>query len=818
MTDRAAAETDRKYEPAPAAIQQILAAPAPFRMHVSPDGKQLLLARPLSYPPIADLAEPMLALAGVRINPKNNGPHQPFYYVELKLKALPDGKERPVAIPAGARLRSPSWNATGTRVAFLNVTATMVQLWVLDIKTARLRRVPGLALNPMLGSTLAWMPDQQTLLVKAVARQRPAPPADPRTPRGPEVYQSTKSTTASSTYENRDLLETPHDADLFEYYATSELAFVNAASLKVKRFAAAAVYADVDPAPDGKHILVERVERPYSYLRPYWRFPAVVEIRDRSGRSLERVAELPLAEQVPIHGTRTGPRAFSWRSTAPATLLWAEALDGGDTYKKVPHHDRIMLKPVGKPAVELMRTQQRYAGIEWIDAGGLALLWDVDEDTHLITTRLVDVDDKRAAPRLVWSRNYNDKYKDPGNPIYRRNASGKYVVQVHEGAIFLRGRGATANGNRPFVDRFDLKTLKSERLFRSDLRSLEYYAGGGFDAATGSFLTLRESPTQPPNLHVRTIGARVGGTVTAGDARFASAARVLTKFTDPTPQLRHISKQLVKYKRADGIPLSFTLYLPPGYKAGTRLPTVVWAYPLDYTDDKVAGQVDAYPQEFVTIRGASPVFLALQGYAVLDDVAMPVVGPSKTAYDTFIPQIKANAKAAIDKAVELGVTDRNRVGVMGHSHGGLMTANLLAWSNLFRAGVARSGAYNHTLRPFGFQNERRTLYQAKSTYLKLSPLVNAQCIKEPLLIIHGAIDQNPGTVTQQSRKLFEALRGLGATSRLVILPFEGHGYRARESVEHVLHETVEWFDKYVKNAPPCPAKKPPKSGNSPALK
>ncbi|HSN68466.1 MAG TPA: prolyl oligopeptidase family serine peptidase, partial [Thermoanaerobaculia bacterium] len=378
--------------------------------------------------------------------------------------------------------------------------------------------------------------------------------------------------------------------------------------------------------------------------------------------------------------------------------------------------------------------------------------------------------------------------------------NGASAVLEHDGAIFLAGEGASPSGNRPFLDRLDLATLKSERWFRSAPESLEVFLGW-IDPAKRTFLTRRESVTEPPNVYLRTVAARPAKAA-AGEAAYKSKAKQVTSFADPVPQLRQISKRLVSYERPDGVKLSFTLFLPPGYKEGTRLPTILWAYPLDYTDPKAAGQVVAAPQEFTAIRGTSPVFFALLGYAVLDEAAMPVVGPTETAYDTFIEQIVANAKAAIDKAVELGVTDPERVGVGGHSHGALMTANLLAWSDLFRAGIARSGAYNHTLRPFGFQNERRTLYKARDTYVTLSPLLNADKINEPLLIIHGERDANPGTVPMQSEKLFEAVRGVGGQTRLVMLPLESHGYAARESIDHVLYEMVSWMDRYVKNAAP----------------
>ncbi|HET9233204.1 MAG TPA: prolyl oligopeptidase family serine peptidase, partial [Candidatus Eisenbacteria bacterium] len=678
---------------------------------------------------------------------------------------------------------------------------TDVELWMLDVQSARARRLGNFRVNPLLGAAVYWMPDQKTLLVRSVPSKRPPAPSEPSVPPGPRIEESGGKGPASSTYEARDLLRTPHDADLFEYYATSQLVLVDVASGKMRPLGSPGVLTRVLPAPGGEYVLVERVQRPYSFLRAYDRFPTEIEIWDLSGKKVETLASLPLAEQVPIRGVRTGVRSVQWRPTAPATLYWAEALDDGDTFKDVPHHDRVMLKTVGSKPIELMKTEKRYGGMNVIEHGSKTLVYEVDDDKHWLKAHLLDMDKPTETPRLVWSLSFDDIYNEPGNPVYHVSSNGTLAVREENGAIFLAGEGASPEGNRPFLDRMDLATLKTERLFRSDHESLESFLEW-VDPAAGTFLTRRESPKDPPSVYRRTLGAKASGAPAAGEALYASTAEPITHVTDPVPQVRRISKQLVKYKRADGVELSFTLYLPPDYKKGTRLPTVVWAYPLDYTDPSMAGQVDASPMQFTNIVGASPLFFALLGYAVLHDTAMPVVGPSETAYDTFIEQVVANAKAAVDKAVELGVTDPDRVGVMGHSHGALMTANLLAWSDLFRAGVARSGAYNHTMRPFGFQNERRTLYKARDNYIKLSPLLNADKIDEPLLIIHGEIDANPGTVPLQSEKLFEAVRGVGGTTRLVMLPYESHGYASRESNQHVLYEMTRWFDKYVKNASP----------------
>src|ERR1700674_413952 len=800
----------QRYEQPPQAIREILEAPAPPVPFPSPTGNALVLARSQHYPPLSDLAEPLLRLAGVRINPRNNGVHGSFYYVEVAVKTLPDGPAVRVALPPGSRLGPPRWHATGTMFAFSNMTATAVELWVCEAATARAHRVEGIRLNPVLGYGFAWLPDQRGLVVKTVPSGRPAPPPEPAVAAGPRVEESGTVAAPSSTYEARDLLKTPYDADLFEHYATAQLARVDVPSGKVTNLGSPGVLAKALVAPGVRYLLVERVLRPYSLLRDYDRFPTDVEIWDRDGRKVETLASQPLAEQVPVHGVRTGPREHGWLPTAPATVLWAEALDGGDTYKRVPHHDRVMLEVVGGvggmggaggAARELCRTEQRFAGVAWIERGGLALISEYDSDKHWVKTFLVDADQPLAAPRLVWSLSSDDSYGDPGSPVFRRLPSGAVAVREQGGAIFTAGEGASPAGNRPFLDRVDLRSLKTERLFRSSMEVRESFLDW-VDAAELTFLTTRESALDPPNVYLRRLGEALPANVAVGEAAYRSTSRALTEIKDPAPSLRQISKRLVTYRRPDGVTLSFTLYLPPGYRQGSRLPTIVWAYPLDYTDPGAAGQVTSSPQEFTTLYGASPVFLALAGYAVLDEASMPVVGPTEGAYDTFVEQIVANAKAAIDKAVELGVTDPERVGVMGHSHGALMTANLLAWSDLFRAGIACSGAYNHTLRPFGFQNERRTLYRATETYLKLSPLMHADQIHDPLLIIHGERDANPGTVPLQSEKLFEAIRGVGGTTRLVILPLESHGYLARESVADTLYEMVRWFDLYVKNAPP----------------
>ncbi len=597
------------------------------------------------------------------------------------------------------------------------------------------------------------------------------------------------------------MLTSPHDAALFDYYTTAQLALVNAVSGSITPIGQPAVFGRVSAAPGGSRILVDRIHRPYSYIRAYSRFPKEVEVWSTDGALIDTVTSQPLADQVPIEGVVTGPRFHSWRPTEAATLVWTEALDGGNPRNKAPHRDRLMIKREGGPAKELWKLEHRFWGIEWIEQGGLALVSDYDRDRQWTRTFLINADDASVPGRLLWNMSRDEKYKNPGDAVYRVLPSGASVVHQEQDWIFLSGTGSSPEGDRPFLDRLNLRTLQSERLFRSDRMSLEYFMGW-MDLGAGTFVTRHESPTEPPNLNLRTLGRDPRTSAPEREAARDSTARPITRFPDPTPQIRGITKRLVTYTRADGVPLSFMLYLPPGYQEGTRLPTMLWAYPGDYADKSVAGQVEGSTKEFTTLAGTSELFFLLRGYAVLDDVAMPVIGPPETVYDTFNEQLVMNAQAAIDKAVELGVTDRDRVGIGGHSHGALMTAALMAHSNLFRAGVARSGAFNKVLVPFGFQNEKRTLFQARDTYIKVSPFFFADKIREPLLLIHGELDVNPGTVPLQSEKLFEAMRGIGKTVRLTMLPYESHGYSARESTEHVLFEMLSWFDRFVKNAKP----------------
>jgi dipeptidyl aminopeptidase/acylaminoacyl peptidase len=817
-TSAAAASTDGAsgYNQPPKNILDVMNAPSPPRPEVSPTEDTILLVSWQDYPSISRVSTPFLRLAGVRVEPKNHSKHDtPGGYGitpcvrDFELVRVADSGRIHVALPHGACPGQPVWAADGKRFAFVNIAPEAVELWIGDAKTGEIHQVPGAHLNPMFNDEVRWMPDQKTLLVKLVPEGMGAPPPEPIVPSGPSIQETEGEKGQSSTYENRDTLGSKHDEDLFDYYAASQLAFVDAATAAITPVGKPGNYQSLSSAPDGQHILVTAIHKPYSYVTTYDRFPREIEVWDVSDRSrplAHTIASLPLADRVPIAGVPVGPRDFSWRATEPATLVWAEALDGGDPNVKVSARDRVLLlkAPFSLPAVEIARTEQRYAGFSWSEQPSIALLNEYDENRHWKRTFIIDVDDQHPKPRLLWDLSSDEKYANPGDPVARQLANGPWVIRQDGDSIYLAGTGASRDGDRPFLDRLDLKTLKSERMFRSDKTCLERFLSfTGRDTRT--FLTWHQSPSDPPNAFSRTLGKSIvsNGAAPDGEAAFASTSVAITHIPDPTPEVRAIKKRLVKYKRADGLDLSFTLYTPPGYQEGTRVPTILYAYPLDYADASKAGQVTGSQETFTQLRQYRLLLLA--GYAIIDNTSFPIVGDPKKAYDTYLEQLVADAKAAVDEAVRLGVADPERIGVTGHSHGALMTANLVAHSDLFRAGVATSGSYNKTLTPFGFQNERRSVWEATDVYLKVSPFFSAAKLKTPLLIMHGGEDANPGTTPIQSTKLFEAIRGNGGTTRLVILPHEPHWYSAMESNEQLVYEMLRWFDKYVKNAQPRPA-------------
>lgn len=781
------------YKKPPQNVMDVLNSPVTPLTSVSPTKDKVGLFEPLRYPPISELAEPMLRLAGIRINPRTSGQHRQQYFVKVTVKNIADGKETPVNLPAGAKIVSPKWSADGKYIAAGNLTATGTELWIIETASGKASKIKDAMVNTTLGD-FSWMPDQKSLIATLLPKTRgTAPSYTDVVPNEPNIQETAGKTGAVQTFQ--DLLASPNDEKLFEYYTTSQVAIVGVDG-KIKTLGQPGIYETVESSPDGKYILTARIKRPFSYLYPYYRFPEDIEIWDANGKMVKQLASNTLQDNLPVQGVTTEPRGFNWIPTEPSTVTWAVALDGGDPKNKAEYRDKLMKldAPFSSEPKEMVKVGQRFQGSVFSEKAGTMLYFDYNRDSQHRRIYMLDYRNPNGKPKLISDLNIRDRYNDIGQPVMKTLPNGESVF-IHRGAeIYLSGLGASPQGDRPFLRRMNLDTMKTEEIFRSDASSYETFISL-IDESGTQFLTRKESQTEPPNLYVQYR-------CPPDKVCTALANKQLTEFKDPTPQLRGIKKQLVKYKRADGVDLSFTLYLPPDYKEGTKLPTVVWAYPLEFTNANVAGQVSGSTNRFTSIGGYSHLFFLLQGYAVLDDATIPIVGDPLTVNDTFVKQLVDSAQAAVDKAVEMGVTDPERVGVGGHSYGAFMTANILAHSDIFRAGIARSGAYNRTLTPFGFQSERRNFWEAKELYQNVSPFFHADKIKEPILLMHGAADNNQGTFPIQSERLFAALQGTGGTARLVMLPLESHGYAARESIEHALFEQISWFDKYVKNAKP----------------
>jgi dipeptidyl aminopeptidase/acylaminoacyl peptidase len=776
-------DPENRYAVPPQSVVDIVEAAPPPMVRANPDGTRLVHATYDALPSIEVIARPFQALAGVRIDSKRNAARRTRLYRALDVQEVATAKKVRVSLPDDVELGPPVWSPSGGMLAFTRSTEQGLELWVANATTGAARRLGSDHVNDTLGPGFRWMPESTSLLVWWTREDAGQPPAAPAAPDGPVVKDTKGREATNRTYQ--DLLKNAHDERLFEHFVTAQLAVVSVddgASMSLGR---PGMITRARPSPDGKFVLVERLRRPFSYTVPHWRFARVIEVLDRKSHVVRVVADLDVADAVPIDGVRTGARDVHWQPTAPATLVWAEALDGGDPRKEVEHRDRIMshAAPFADVPVERWRVQHRLASVDWLALEGQALVREYDRDRRWTTTWWVDLAGAATEPKKVFDRSVRDAYGDPGGPVKEVRRDGHVVVAVDDGWIHLAGAGATAQGERPFLDRMRLEDGATERRFHSAPDRHEqfvHFVGGDRDR----FIVRREAPDDPPDYFVHGEGQR----------------RRLTEFPHPHPQLSGIEKRLLKYRRRDGVPLSGTLYLPPGHVEGERLPLVVWAYPVEYNDKDTAGQVRAAPNRFTRLAGTSPLMFLTQGYAVLDNAAMPVVGDPERMNDTFIQQLVWSAEAAIDAAVEAGVADRERVGVAGHSYGAFMVANLLAHTDLFRAGIARSGAYNRSLTPFGFQSERRTLWEATDTYVAVSPLFSAHRIDEPILLVHGEVDNNSGTFPMQSERLFHALEGTGGTARLVLLPHESHGYQARESVLHVLAESFRWFDQHVRGS------------------
>ncbi len=773
-------------------ILKILHAPQLPRTSNSPTRTHMLLSDPIIYPTLSELAGPMLKLAGTRVNPKNNYYHGRHGGTFPRVLTIKDGTTVDLKIPDKAEVMSVYWTVDGQRFALSVGFEDRIELWMGDI-SGHVEKVPDMILNPLMDQAVKWFPDQEKMLIRRI-NDRGAVPQKPRMPKGPKILEDAGAS-ARSTYEARNLLETAYDDELFSYYTQCELVIYDTKTKQTQVIGSAASYMYAGISPDGNYLLIERLKKPWSHEVAWWRFANDIEVWNLKGQLVKIIVNQPVANEVPIHGVITGPRYVSWQPTAPHTLFWREALDDGNPVAEAEFRDRLLRweAPFNGEPEEVFKAEHRIQATMWGQTDGMLMVYQRERIKRWRYVWLLDVN--KGKSRLWFDLDENDRYNDPGFPLFTQLDNGQYVMKVEDGAMYFRGSGGTKEGDRPFVDRRNIETGEIERIFRCAKDKYEYFVG--FAEEPNSFIMSSESSTTVPNFYLAKFGESIEADT--GEGSRAITKHPITKFEDPSPELRQIENKIVRYNRNDSVELSFQLLLPPGYKEGTMVPTVVYAYPLEYSGAKTAGQVRGSSNRFLRIWGASHKYFLMRGYAVLDNTAMPMIGDPETVYDSFVPQLVADAEAAVEKAVEMGIADPERIGVIGHSHGGLMVANLLAHTDLFCAGIARSGSYNKTNQPFGFQGERRSLFEATKSYIDCSPTFFADKVNEPILIIHGDDDSNPGTLTFQSEVFYEAVRGSGGTARLVLLPFEDHGYRAKESIEHVLWEQMNWFDKYVKN-------------------
>ena len=757
-------------------------------VQIDSKGENMVLIYRNQYKSIAELSETELRLAGLRINPVTNIGSRTTYYTNLKVKKTEDKDATQVSgLPEDARLSSFRWSPDETMVAFLNTTSKGVEVWVLDIANAKAKKLTDATVNANMGSSLNWLKDNRNLLVKMLPSDRkPLIDTDTAVPAGPTISESDGEKAQNRTYQ--DLLKTPNDEFNFEQLARSELKKVSINGA-VESFLPADMYRGVNISPDGNFIMITTIKRPFSYLVTYSRFPSESTIYTTEGTKVKTVNEVPLDEVRPkgFMATRTGKRNMTWRDDQPSTLVWAEALDQGDPEIEVEYRDAVyeVKAPFTATPKLILKTKQRFRGISWGD-DKTAIAYDYWWNTRNTKTYLFNPSNASDV-KIITDRSYQDIYSDPGSFVRSKNEFGEYTLTMNGSKLYLMGDGYSKEGQFPFIDEYNVKSGKTKRLYQSKYTDKLENLNSALDMKKGEILVRIESPSEYPNYYIRNINKK-------------NDLKAITAFENPFKSLENVNKRVINYKRDDGLDLEGTLYLPLNYEEGKKYPMILWAYPREYKDKSSASQSTTNPNEFVYPSWGSPIYWVTKGYVVLDDAAFPIVGEgSEEPNDSFRTQLVANGKAAIDAVDNLGLIDRNKVAVGGHSYGAFMTANLLSHSNMYAAGIARSGAYNRTLTPFGFQSEERSYWDAPEVYYNMSPFMHADKMKTPLLLIHGVADNNSGTYPLQSERYFNALKGLGAPVRLVMLPKESHGYRAKESIMHTLWEQDQWLEKHVKN-------------------
>jgi dipeptidyl aminopeptidase/acylaminoacyl peptidase len=774
------------YQLPPKEIADLLLAKPTPSVSVDSKGEWMLLSERNSYPTVEELGQPEIRVAGLRLNPNNFSPSRQTYINNFSLKNIKAGKEYKVSgLPANMLASNVSWSDSEKKIVFTNTTGTRVDAYIIDVATQKAMRVNKQPLNLINGANIRWV-DDNSIMYKVATAAASAAPKKPITPKGPTIQQSIGKAAPTRTYQ--DLIKSPYDEQLYEFMAQAQLV-VNKNGVETN-IGKPAIYAAVSFSADKKYMMQRTIVKPFSYLVPAGGFPSVVSITDMQGKVVKVLAELPNIETRPSgnDNVQDVPRSFAWRDDEAATITWCKALDSGLIKNKMEYHDAVyaLSAPFSGEAKELFKTQMRYGGVAW---GNETFAWVVEFLQGKQVQRTSRYNPSTGAMEKLFEYNSTDAYSEPGTPISEKNKFDRDVIRVRNNSLLMNNQeGSSPKGDLPFLAIFDLATKKTEMVWRCEEGMYEWVVDV-LDVDKLQLLTRKESQKNVPNYFIKNLKLRM-------------ADVAITNFTNPYPALEGVTKEKLKYKRADGVDLTADLYLPKGYnkEKDGPLPVYMWAYPIEFNSAADAGQVRGSKDRFTTLSWGSPIFYVTQGFAILDNVEMPIVSldSTKKPNDNFLAQLQLNAEAAINNVSAMGVGDKNRVAVGGHSYGAFMTANFLAHTNLFKAGIARSGAYNRTLTPFGFQGEDRTYWQAPEIYNAVSPFNYADKIKLPLLLIHGDSDDNPGTFPINSERLFAAIKGNGGKVRFVFLPYEAHSYRGKENLLHMLWEQGEWLKKYVK--------------------
>jgi len=784
------AQENMGYQKPSQEILELVDVPLAPSVRMDNNKEYMLLLYRDAFKTIAELSKEELRLGGLRIDPATNIGSRTRYYNKVELQNITDnsGTTKSISgLPENPLMANFSWSPDQLKMAFTQTTAEGVEVWVIDIPTASAKKLTEARANANMRDVINWFEDSEAILVKMISAERKALiDTKKAVPEGPTISVADGKKAQNRTYQ--DLLQNPNDEHNFEQLALSEIQKVKLDGSS-ELWLGSAMYSGISFSPDGNYVMVTTIEKPFSYLVPYNRFPSVTSVYTKEAEKVETILEVPLIEDLPIGfmATRKGRRNMNWRSDRPASLVFAEALDEGDPKNEVEYRDQVyqLEAPFNGTPTPLLKTINRYGGITWGNEQ-VAIAYDRWWNTRNSKTYIFNPSDPSIAPVVLFDLNYQDSYSDPGNFVTERNDYGSYVLSLDKDKAFLIGSGYSKEGQFPFLDQMNLKDFKTKRLYQSEYTDrLENLAD--FDSEKKSLLVSIQSPTDYPNYYFRDLKKKKLIQITA--------------FENPFKSIQNVHKEVINYKRDDGLDLSGTLYLPVGYDMATKekAPMILWAYPREYKDKASAGQTTANPNRFTAPNYGSPIYWVSKGYVVLDGAAFPIVGEGdEEPNDSFRKQLVANGKAAIDAVDALGYIDRNKVAVGGHSYGAFMVANLLSHCDLFAAGIARSGAYNRTLTPFGFQSEERSYWEAPEVYYTMSPFMHADKMKTPLLLIHGEADNNSGTYPLQSTRYFNALKGLGATVRLVMLPKESHGYAAKESILHMLWEQDQWLEKYLK--------------------